>query len=459
VEEVSRTLADYYRRPNVKARVVEYCGGRGDGPVCLTALRIAGYGGRDRLHQPEGAPVLHDPADLDALLESGADVCRSLSDARGALLHLDVDYMNPEDPGEPYRRPLTCFAALEPVYQALEEAFARHGMRPMALMTGRGYHFTTLVPEATPFHRALVRIGTRSVGGAQTTAERAHEGVGRLLEHLAHGVMRRLAGGAGVPLTVADAPSFGGGPYICLDLSAYADPVCERYVRCAFSANQKAWMQALAPERPFALCLPRRDKSLDALLEARCAVEAVAALARSTDAMLPEASEDGGWVADYEASPLARFHALFDAGPSVPRELWPHTYDLLDTWGLPGCAAIPLESPNPLLLRPLHLRCLAWTLWGLGWHPRSIAGLVESRYARDHAWGTLWARYDRASRAAFYVRIFCGLLADGVEDLAPWTCELQRQHGACFPSRCPPAAQRLFLEGRTGLERKTGGGS
>ena len=44
-------------------------------------------------------------AELDPLLADGADVCRSLSDRRGALIQLDVDYVNAVDPAEAYRDP------------------------------------------------------------------------------------------------------------------------------------------------------------------------------------------------------------------------------------------------------------------------------------------------------------------------------------------------------------------
>jgi hypothetical protein len=43
-----------------------------------------------------------------------------------------------------------------------------------------------------------------------------------------------------------------------------------------------------------------------------------------------------------------------------------------------------------------------------GWHPRSIAGLIRSKFERDHGWGDYWYRYDAAARADFYVRVLGG---------------------------------------------------
>jgi hypothetical protein len=63
------------------------------------------------------------------------------------------------------------------------------------------------------------------------------------------------------------------------------------------------------------------------------------------------------------------------------------------------------------------MRAVALGLWEKGWHPRSIAGLIRSKFERDYGWGAYWYRYDAAARADFYVRVLCGelLSADGPE--------------------------------------------
>jgi hypothetical protein len=449
-------LSAYYRSPEVRARIAEYCGGVPEAPEAFDSWNIAGYGGRRRLHETDGAPVSVPNREFGALLEDGADVCRSLADRNGALLQLDVDYTNPRDRAEPYRDPVACFARVEPVYEAVRAVFARYDLRPLTVMTGRGYHFTLRAPRGSPFLAELVAIGSppASLGARRAAVDspegaaathKAHDGAGRLLEHLAHEVVRLLGRGTPVPVTLADVAPPGHGPFVCLDLTAYADPVFERHARCAFSANQKAWLTGVAPERPFVVDLPReRGERLRELLVGREDLDRAAARAARARCRLPDVDRATAWVEEYRRSRLAAFHRDFDGGPEVAREAWAYTYDRLDLRTLPDCARRPLESPNPALLTPVHLRTVALALWGLGWHPRSVSALVRSRYEKDHGWGDLWRRYDPAARAEFYVRLFCGAWMDGLEDPASFSCASQVARGVCPSPGCGWELERLL---------------
>src|SRR5688500_5865319 len=122
MDNVHDAIGSYYRTNAVRARVEQYC---------ASALRIAGFGGRGRLSGEEGSPWAGPDLLLGTLLEDGADVCRSLADTEGVLLHLDVDYVNPAWPDEPLLHPEPCFEAMEPTYWAALDAFARHGIRPL----------------------------------------------------------------------------------------------------------------------------------------------------------------------------------------------------------------------------------------------------------------------------------------------------------------------------------------
>jgi hypothetical protein len=255
----SQRLSAYYRCPDVRARIAEYCGGVPGAPEGFSSWNIAGYGGRQRLHESDGAPVSAPNRGFAALLEQGADVCRSLADRNGTVLQLDVDYTNPGDRAEPYRDPEACFARMELVYEAVLEVFARYGIRPLTVMTGRGYHFTLRAPRGSPFHSDLVQIGSppaslRARYASLATPRkalamgRAHDGAGRLLEHLAHEVVRGLGGRPAIPVTLADVGPPRDGPFVCLDLTASADPLFERHARCAFSGNQKASFTSRARE-------------------------------------------------------------------------------------------------------------------------------------------------------------------------------------------------------------------
>ncbi len=454
--EPSSRLAAWYRRAAVRSRIAEYCGGSMAPPAASCVHPIAGYGGVRRLSEPDGGPVAGPASMVGALFAQGADVCRSLADNQGTLFHLDLDYTSPSDPSEPFRRPQRVFARLEPVYRDALERLARYSVHPLSLMTARGYHLVFRVRRGSPFHRSLCEIGMvneslrarygRQEGGLPGALDmgRAHEGAGRLAEHLGHEMLYGLRGRTTVPVTLADVPPSGRGPFICLDLSAYGDPLFGRYIRCAFSSNQKAWMGGLVPQRPFVLVLPRR-RSYAEVLEAREDPAAAARLARVENAAIPNApAECLAWVNDYRGSALARFHDAFERGPQMQRADWPYSYDSLDLRAFPECVRRALETPNPTLLAPVFLRTVTLALWALGWHPRSVAGLIRSRFEANHGWSGYWSRYDAAARAEFYVRVLSGAVAAGLDAPSDFTCESQALRGACAQQACGHDLGALF---------------
>jgi hypothetical protein len=266
--------------------------------------------------------------------------------------------------------------------------------------------------------------------------ERAHQGAGKLLEHLCHDVIREGAPRAGLPVTVAEVAPPGRGPFACLDISAYGDPLRSRFARCAFSANQKAWMRGLAPQHPFVIVVPRAGGGFDSLLRAREDPRRSAALAERACVRIPDAAWAPEWLGAYERSDLGRFHRWFEQGPYAERTSWSYTYDALDVDRLPPCARLPLRHPDPYLLTPLYLRSVVRLFDDLGWHPRSIAELVRSRYERGGAAGGLWRRYDAQSRALFYTRVLLGGLAAGLEPAGAFTCRTQAARGACPREGC-----------------------
>jgi hypothetical protein len=359
-------------------------------------------------------------------LESGADVCRSLADRAGTLLVFDIDYVNHADPPEPYRDPARTFARLEPIYQATMDTLASFGIHALTLMTGRGYHVIMKALYGGPLHSALARLGAPG-------PDAAHDGAGRLLEHLAHSVVTLLGGRSEVPLTLIDWPPPGAGPFICLDTSAYGDPLAARNARCAFSANQKARVQSLACGAPVVVVLPRETKRFDAQLRLRADLAAAATWASCCRTEIPLLTDAPAWLASYEASSLRSFHRFFDA---LPLERDGRAFAAMDLSALPGCVAFPLAHPNAALLTPGWLRAVTLALVALGWHPQAVVDLVLSRYSGPHDWGDYWQRYDRRTRASFYVRICAGAMADGTENRDAFTCASQRATGYCTGSGC-----------------------
>jgi hypothetical protein len=120
-------------------------------------------------------------------------------------------------------------------------------------------------------------------------------------------------------------------------------------------------------------------------------------------------------LVDYLPSTLSSFHREFYNVTPHPPDAWPETYDRLDVKSLAPCVAWPLEFPNDFLLQPARIQHVTRALLADGWQPRHIAGLVHSRYARDFGWGRRWSRLDARTRAEFDVRVFAGMVADGLD--------------------------------------------
>lgn len=419
--EAAAAIAVFYRDAAVRARIAEYSEG---------SRRFAGYGGLRRRQASDMAPVSVG-ADPSGLFGEGADVCRSLEDDRGALIQLDVDYVSPDDPAEPYRDPARCFERLEPVYRAVRAALARVEVPTLDLMTGRGYHFTARAVRGGGLHRSLCAIGRDG-----------HAGAGRLLEALAHELVRTC--GAELPLTIADVPPPGRGPFVCLDLSAYADPAASRVVRAAFSSHQKASMLGLPRRDPFVVALPRGGRSLPEMLRLRCDPGAAQRVAAETQARIPDVSEAPRWVKGYSEGVLSWLHRRLDEAAAPEARAAAERYAAIPPAHLPVCVTRALDHPNPGLLVPTALRAVTLVLWAQRWHPREVAALIRSRYEGDHGWGDLWTRYDASSRAEFYVRTFAGAAVAGLDDASDFTCTTQQQRGGCPGGHCGHELAHLF---------------
>jgi hypothetical protein len=441
-------VREYYRSSAVRHRIAEYCGGLAGDAQSFTALVLAGYGGADHLRTREGAPVSLSLSAFARLLHDGADVCRSLGDRTGTLLVFDIDYMNPDDPFEPYRDPARTFEALEPVLSCVRDILTGYGVRALTLMTGRGYHLVMKVPVESPFEEHLIRLGTpdhrdefrKPREDPSRRTDVVHAGAGRLMQFLAHETLRATADATSVPVRLIDMPNRARGPFVCLDLSAYGDPVQARTVRCAYSANQKARGVPGVPSAGIVAVLPRNREPVDTLLLARSSPRSAAAWAADHSCAIPEVDRADAWLAAYETSRLARFHRYFDT-ETHESEWSDGACESGRTW--PACALFPLNQPNDPLLTPGWIRTVALTLWAGGFHPARIVRLIASRYAERHGWGDYWDRYDREMRARFYVRAACGALADELEDWSAFTCDTQRTQGFCTGGGCGVDLSRI----------------
>jgi hypothetical protein len=95
-----------------------------------------------------------------------------------------------------------------------------------------------------------------------------------------------------------------------------------------------------------------------------------------------------------------------------------------------------LRVPNDNLLKPTNIQALTRVLMAMSWHPKHVAGLMRSKLERDYGWGTQWFRYDAATRADCYVRLFAGLVACGVDAAEDLNCLSHAEKGYCIKPNC-----------------------
>ena len=260
---------------------------------------------------------------------------------------------------------------------------------------------------------------------------RAFAGLGLVMEFLAHRIKEAAAQITRVPVeltAIEVGPSEHGREMISIDISEYGDPLHARMLRAPFSIYLKPWQQrwafdaqALASLPPLVV-IPLNGTTWREGIRPMRDLNAAQAWAQHSSTSIPDAGPNmQKLIADYENSKVAKFHEWFYSQEPYPPERWPETYDQTPLEMLPACARIILEQPNDLLLRPASIRLLVRVMLALGWHPRHIAGLITSKYARPFGW-TQFRRDDPATRADFYSRVFAGLFTTGRDDLVDFNC-------------------------------------
>ncbi len=439
----------YYRSPDVRRRIIEYCGGSGGFGNTCTAGYLVGDG------QPVYGPGIPKPEALveytgvEKIFDRGVEVFRSLWDRRSMVALLDIDYQNPDFRAEALRNPRRVFGLMEPVFQCVSAELDSLGIDYFTLMTGQGYHFVWRVSDDSPTMKKLANLTSLQPGleakyrhdhpftSDYLPAEkgRAHAGLALLMEYLVHRMMLCSSSASPLPIVTTGAAVGSrnvGREAISFDLSSCGDPLHMRYCHTAFSLYYRAFEPSVK-----LVCLPRGGQSWEQLLEARSRFDLAAGVAASTKTSIPESSRGTEvLLAAYLKTPLRRFHVQFESARQDEPADWPRGYDRVNLRSLPPCVALPLSRPNEALLKPSNLQNVARVLVSLGWHPRSVAGLIRSKYERDYGWGHTWLKYDTATRADFWVRLFCGLVADGVDNLIDFNCVSHQEKGFCPQPWC-----------------------
>ncbi len=443
----------FCRDENVRARICEFFGeaAHDERPAVFLAV-----GTEDGSRHREALPV----DELRSWMDRGVELNRSLWDRESLICHLDTEYVNFDDPAYPFLNEERIFALQESVIAAAAEVLGSHGIQPLRLMTGRGYHLVWRITRDCAAFRELADLGHVSASlkrlyatecaptGEHVTPElgAAFAGLGLVIEFLAHEIKRRAAPKCELPVELG-AIETGRGPHgremISVDITEYADPLCSRVIRVPFSVYLKPDQQRadIGDElvrriRPFVV-IPSGGLTVAEALAVRHDPAAAASLAATSTTKIPDASLPmQQLVGAYRRSRLAAFHAEFYSTEHEAPALWPETYDTLPLEALSPCSRTILERPNDLLLRPGCAQRVVRVLLALGWHPRHIAGLLRSKYERDHGWGDQWRGYDPATRADFFARVFAGLFFAGVDDLVDFNCTSAREEGICFVEHC-----------------------
>ena len=455
--------------PEVHARVREYCGATRTDPP--SAAYVATLRGSDDPFLTWGSVSRHPTSEIVSLLHAGGELSRSLWDTRHLVFLIDVDHQNPDDPGQPFVHPADVFVRLEPTYRAVRHVLSTDGIAALPVMTGRGYHFVGTVGLDHPIVDRLAGLRAkvpdwhatherRCVPGIDARLTERHaravDGLGLLIEYVAHRVARRAASSSAIPITMNGTP-VGNGAYgrecVSLDFSHVGDPLDIRHFRVAFGPYQ--WHRARpdifgadAGQTPDLIALPRGRRNLLAMLLGARTPGFAQRLAGRSHARIPDIALGVGRLLDrYASSRLGRFHRAFD-DPSGTTAL-----PALDRASMPPCVSPALDLPNDLLLKPEHIQHLTRWLVSRGWRARQVAELVCAMYQEDHAWGARWAEGGARTRAEFDVRVFGGMIATGLDTMIDFNCVSAQEKHICPGVGCP---HDLRVDRERGLLAKVG---
>ncbi|MBI3928212.1 MAG: hypothetical protein HY319_21895 [Armatimonadetes bacterium] len=438
---MTSSVWDYYRHPAVRARIMEFLGGRTADELSCVYVRT----GDDRIRS---APAAYPARDVEQALEWPSELNRSLWDRRSFLGHLDIEHVNFDHPRETFTDPERAFELQRPVVRSLQEALLGCGIAPLHLLSGRGHHLVWGIKQGSPALHRLAALGAserfpRNRGSVYPRESidprlcQAYLGLGLVMEMLGHRILGACTGGCQVPvqLTAVEAtgPGSHGREIISVDLSEYGDPLQERTIRVPFSLYLKAHRMNRPGEDalPPMVMLPLQGGEEGAVLAGMRDLDQARQLAWRASVKIPDQSAGmEELIRCYERTELAEFHRWFYSRPATApdpgewREMVP-------------CVRFPLQVPNDLLLKPAVIQNLVRASLARGFHPRQISGLLRRRFGEDrHGWRPGTHFYDPGIRADFYCRLFAGLVLAGMDPLVDFNCRSYQEKGYCPVRDC-----------------------
>lgn len=433
---------------DLRERLVEYMGGSGIDPTSATCSYIARCDDGDPYDPYRVLP----PDCVAEFVRKDIDVARSLLDKKSCLVHLDMEYVNFDDPLAAYRDPVRAFSLQEPVVAEIKNVLSEYGIKPLHMLTGQGHHLVwrirkdnsvgSRIKELTPENGRLRQRGafTPRFFEIEKPSEEDYEifaGLGLLMEFVAHRVLREAVSQTEIPIgltAVSVGPSrFGRREMISLDLSEYGDPLHTRTIRMPFTRYRKQRKWGYQEPWPEFRMLPVDGLDVSQVLELREDSGAVSEFCHGIKVGIPEAEEAmESLVDDYLDSDLRKFHySYFSVAPDSP-ETWDQTYRRTPVGSLPPCGRFVLENPNDWLLKPAGMQLALRCLMSQGWHPRHVAGLFWSIFSDPvHGWESCWENYLPRQRAEFYTRVFSGLMETGLDGLIDFNCVSTQEKGFC----------------------------
>lgn len=452
---------NHYANCAVRARITEFLGGKSNGSnptaVCFATTDEA-------THLPSGPRPF---GELSTSLQHNLEIFRSLWDRESLLADLNIEYVNFDCPAQPYVEFERTFALQEPLRREIQKTLLGYGIAPLHLVSGCGHHFLWRIRCDSDCFARLGHLGRmpRSLGDRydQKTSRsgqridhalgNAFVGLGRIIEYFAAEMKQRTAPTLKLPIELSAievGPGERGREMISFDISQYADPLYARFTRAAYSRyltipeESATTTDAASLTLPPLFVIPLHEMNISEALRVMRDPKAVIALASYAPANIPDCSDaTENLLNSYLASELAQFHCDFYAEEPDPPERWPETYGRIDMSQLPPCIQFLLENPNDSLLRPSSMRRVVLTLLSLGWHPRHISGLIQSRFERHFGWRNYWAKYDPATRADFFTRVFAGLVIGGYDDLIDFNCCSSQEQKICFQANCQDNLERF----------------
>ncbi len=440
----SPALREVLENSVVRQRIIEYLGGpRLEDASCLFLARI------NPLNPSRFAR--HPPARLHTLLDEGCELARSLEDSTSMLIHLDVEYVNFDDPAAAYLDPQKAFLLQEPLVRVIEARLLSLGIRYLHVVTGQGHHFVWKIRKCSPVAKAISRLGICTTPDGTPEPDPLFPHVALLMEHFAHVLKTQAASVCEIPVEITAqhvGPGHSGArEMLSIDISEYGDPLSSRMIRIPYTVYRKPWVSGLidrlgiTQQVPGFFTLPLHEMNIRQLIEQRHDPETIIGLAHRAGVEIPQ--EERGTrhlLAAYLESGLAGFHRRFYSTA--------HAVPAFSPAGLPPCARHLLAHPNDLLLKPSGIQLITRCLLAEGWLPRHIAALCTAIFQDpSHEWGGQWQEYEPVNRAEFYVRLFAGQIDQGTERGIDFNCVSQQEKRFCWnPARCSlePAFKRVY---------------